>query len=60
MRAKEDELRDLLGCRPRVGSGIAVEKLPDRAPLFIRTAEAAAEIAVMGRELDSPGLGPDL
>lgn len=39
-------------------SGIAVEKLPDTVPAFIRTPEAAAEIAVMGRELDrSKGAG---
>src|SRR5713101_1410698 len=39
-------------------SGIAVEKLPDSVPQFIRTPEAAAEIAVMGRELDrSKGAG---
>jgi len=39
-------------------SGIAIEKLPDSAPAFVRTPEAAAEIAVMGRELDrSKGLG---
>jgi hypothetical protein len=39
-------------------SGIAIEKLPDTLPDFIRTAEAAAEIAVMGRELDrSKGAG---
>src|SRR4029453_3498328 len=33
-------------------SGIAIEKLPDTVPEFVRTPEAAAEIAVMGRELD--------
>lgn len=33
-------------------SGIAIEKLPDAVPEFVRTPEAAAEIAVMGRELD--------
>lgn len=39
-------------------SGIAIEKLPDSVPEFIRTPEAAAEIAVMGRELDrSKGAG---
>ncbi len=39
-------------------SGIAVENLPDTVPAFIRTPEAAAEIAVMGRELDrSKGSG---
>lgn len=39
-------------------SGIAVEKLPESVPAFIRTPEAAAEIAVMGRELDrSKGSG---
>jgi hypothetical protein len=34
-------------------SGIAIERLPDSLPDFVRTTEAAAEIAVMGRELDS-------
>jgi hypothetical protein len=39
-------------------SGIAVEKLPDSVPSFVRTPEAAAEIAVLGRELDrSKGAG---
>src|SRR5262245_38748521 len=39
-------------------SGIAIEKLPDTVPEFIRTPEAAAEIAVLGRELDrSKGAG---
>src|SRR5262245_31296894 len=39
-------------------SGIAIEKLPDSVPTFVRTPEAAAEIAVMGRELDrSKGAG---
>lgn len=39
-------------------SGIAIEKLPDTVPAFIRTPEAAAETAVMGRELDrSKGAG---
>src|SRR5580704_16616259 len=39
-------------------SGIAIEKLPDSLPDFVRTTEAAAEIAVMGRELDrSKGSG---
>jgi hypothetical protein len=39
-------------------SGIAIEKLPDSIPEFVRTPEAAAEIAVMGRELDrSKGAG---
>ena len=39
-------------------SGIAIEKLPDGVPAFVRTPEAAAEIAVMGRELDrSKGAG---
>lgn len=39
-------------------SGIAIEKLPDTVPAFVRTPEAAAEIAVMGRELDrSKGAG---
>jgi hypothetical protein len=32
-------------------SGIAIEKLPDSVPKFVRTPEAAADIAVMGREL---------
>jgi hypothetical protein len=39
-------------------SGIAIEKLPDSVPAFIRTPEPAAEIAVLGRELDrSKGAG---
>lgn len=39
-------------------SGIAIEKLPESVPGFVRTPEAAAEIAVMGRELDrSKGAG---
>src|SRR4029450_11003894 len=39
-------------------SGIAIERLPDSLPAFVRTPEAAAEIAVMGRELDrSKGAG---
>ena len=39
-------------------SGIAIEKLPDGLPVFVRTPEAVAEIAVMGRELDrSKGAG---
>jgi hypothetical protein len=39
-------------------SGIAIEKLPDSVPGFVRTPEAAAEIAIMGRELDrSKGAG---
>src|SRR5260221_13079431 len=39
-------------------SGIAIEKLPDSIPEFVRTPGAAAEIAVMGRELDrSKGAG---
>jgi hypothetical protein len=39
-------------------SGIAIERLPDSLPAFVRTTEAAAEIAVMGRELDrSKGSG---
>jgi hypothetical protein len=39
-------------------SGIAIEKLPDNVPAFVRTPEAAAEIAVMSRELDrSKGAG---
>jgi hypothetical protein len=33
-------------------SGIAIEKLPDAVPGFVRTPEAAAEIALMGREPD--------
>jgi hypothetical protein len=32
-------------------SGIAIEKLPDNVPAFVRTPEAVADIAVMGREL---------
>src|SRR3982074_1597623 len=44
--------------RPEWVSGIAIEKLPDIIPEFVRTPEAAAEIAVMGRELDrSKGSG---
>ena len=39
-------------------SGIAIEKLPDSVPAFVRNPDAAAEIAVMGRELDrSKGSG---
>lgn len=39
-------------------SGIAIERLPDDVPAFVRTPQAAAEIAVMGRELDrSKGAG---
>jgi len=39
-------------------SGIAVEKLPDSLPSFIRSPEAIAAIAVMGSELDrSKGSG---
>lgn len=39
-------------------SGIAIEKLPDTIPEFVRVPTAAAEIAVMGRELDrSKGAG---
>lgn len=39
-------------------SGIAVEKPPESVPEFVRTPEAAAEIAVMGRELErSKGAG---
>jgi hypothetical protein len=39
-------------------SGIAIEKLHDSVPAFVRTPEAAAEIAGMGRELDrSKGAG---
>lgn len=39
-------------------SGIAIEKLPGSIPGFVRTPEVAAEIAVMGRELDrSKGAG---
>lgn len=33
-------------------SGIAIERLPDTVPAFIRLPEAATEIVVMGRELD--------
>jgi hypothetical protein len=37
---------------------IAIETLPDNLPAFVRTPEAAAEIAVMGRALDrSKGAG---
>jgi hypothetical protein len=39
-------------------SGIAIEKLPDSLPPFIRTPESAADIAALGRELDrSRGAG---
>lgn len=39
-------------------SGIAVEKLPDDIPGFVRSPEAVADIAAMGRELDrSKGAG---
>jgi hypothetical protein len=39
-------------------SGIAVEKLPDGVPAFVRPPEAAADIAVIGREPDrSKGAG---
>lgn len=39
-------------------SGIAIEKLPDDVPAFVRTADARAEIAMMGREPDrSKGAG---
>ncbi|MEK7992644.1 MAG: S1/P1 Nuclease [Planctomycetota bacterium] len=39
-------------------SGIAIEKLPDDIPAFVRTPEAIGDIAVMGRELDrSKGSG---
>ena len=39
-------------------SGVAIEKLPDSLPAFVRTPEAAAEIAILGRELDrSKGAG---
>lgn len=38
--------------------GIAIEKLPESIPEFVRAPEAVAEIAVMGRELDrSKGAG---
>jgi hypothetical protein len=33
-------------------SGIAIEKLPDTVPAFVRTPRAAAEIAAMGNEPD--------
>jgi hypothetical protein len=40
------------------GSGVAIEKLADTIPASVRTPEAAAQIAVMGRELDrSKGSG---
>jgi hypothetical protein len=39
-------------------SGAAIEALPDSVPAFVRTPEAVAEIALMGRELDrSKGSG---
>jgi hypothetical protein len=33
-------------------SGIAIEKLPDSVPAFVRTPDAVAEVAMMGREPD--------
>ena len=39
-------------------SGIAIEKLPESLPAFVRTPTAVADIAVLGRELDrSKGAG---
>lgn len=39
-------------------SGIAIEQLPDDVPDFVRAPDAAAELAVLGRELDrSKGAG---
>ena len=39
-------------------SGIAIEKLPDDVPAFVRTADARAEITLIGREPDrSKGAG---
>ncbi len=39
-------------------SGIAIEKLPESVPAFVRTQSAIADIAVLGRELDrSKGAG---
>jgi hypothetical protein len=39
-------------------SGIAIEALPDEVPGFIRTPEAAANVALLGRDLDrSKGAG---
>lgn len=39
-------------------SGIAAESLPDEIPQFVRTPQAVADIAVLGRELDrSKGAG---
>jgi len=39
-------------------SSIAIEKLPDSVPAFVRSPEAVAEIAILGRELDrSKGAG---
>lgn len=39
-------------------SGIAIEKLPESVPAFVRTQAAIADVAVMGRELDrSKGAG---
>ena len=41
-------------------SGIAIEKLPGKVAAFVRTPGAAAEIAVLGRELDrSKGAGKE-
>ena len=33
-------------------SGVAIDKLPDSVPAFVRTAEASAAIAAMSREPD--------
>jgi hypothetical protein len=39
-------------------SGIAIDKLPDNLPAFVRTPEAVTEVAAMGREPDrSKGAG---
>ena len=41
-------------------SSIAIEKLLDNVSAFVRTSEAAAEIGVLGRELDrSKGFGKE-
>jgi len=40
-------------------SGVAIEHLPDSVPVFVRTPETIAKIAVLSRELDrSKGSGP--
>src|SRR5262245_5694596 len=58
--AESDEAWAWGATGPEWISGIAIEKLPDSVPAFVRTPEAAAETAVMGRELDrSKGAGKE-